>query len=241
MFTVAEVIPMVVDKLRGRSDLSDYGGAIGSDIPSWLYYAINDLTPNFPFEELVADNAPFFQFQVGLARYPIKYFLAENNTDFSMIRSFFRYFTTINPPVLGNVGGQMKCRLTSVVYPMSTISGIPTYWSQNGSNILFGFCPDQPYVGKMIYQRKHPFIIRDIPNCPVYMPDDWKEVLAYAAAIKGCDFLGMNEIGMIYYKQLHGDPKKPGNIGILAEKASQLQRNLVTNERQLQPIVCQYT
>lgn len=232
---------MVVDKLRGRNDLSDYSGTIGSDIPSWIYHAINDLTPSFPFEELVVDNAPFFQFQVGLARYPIKYFLAENNTDFTMVRSFFRYFTTILPPILGNVGGIMKNRATGVVYPMSTISGIPTYWAQNGNNILFGFCPDQPYVGKMIYQRRHPFIISNIPACPVYMPDDWKEVLAYAAAIKACDYLGMPEVGAMYYKLLHGDPKKPGNIGLLAERISQLQRNMVTNERQLQPVVMRYT
>lgn len=241
MYKLSEVVPMVADKLRGRSDLSEYGGAIGSDIPSWIYHAINDLTPSFPFEELVVDNAPFFQFQVGLARYPIKYFLAENLPSFSMVRSFFRYFTTILPPVLGNVGGIMKCRATGVVYPMSTISGIPSYWCQNGDNILFGFCPDQPYVGQMIYQRKHPFNINNLPTSVIYMPEDWKEVLAYAAAIKACDYLGMLEVGMQYYKLLHGDPKKPGNIGLLAEKISQLQRNMVTNERQLQPIVSRYT
>jgi hypothetical protein len=241
MYTVADVIPMVVDKLRGRSDLSQYGGAIGSDIPSWIYHAINDLTPNFPFEELVVDNAPPVNFIVGQARYPIAYFLAERLPPFSMVRSFFRYFVTnlITSPT-GITGSIIKSRATTVVYPMSVIPGLPVYWCQNGNNILIGFNPDQAYVVQMIYQKKHPFTISNLLADPIFMPDDWKEVLAYAAAIKGCDFLGMNDVGIGYYQMLHGDPKKPGNIGLLAEKKSQMERNMNLNERQMQPIVHNY-
>ncbi len=239
MFTVADIVPLVVDKLRGRGDVASYGGSLGSDAPSWIYHAINDLTPNFAFTELDVVG-PFFSFIVSQNTYGINYFMAENGPPFVKISSFFRYFTTIIPPIPGNVGSVLKCRTTSVVVPMSNIPGIPTYWSQIGRTILFGFNPDQPYVGQMIYQRKHPFTISNLSGDPIYMPDDWKEVLAYAAAIKGCDYLGMQEVGLQYYKMLHGDPKKPGNIGLLAEKRSQLERNLTLNERQMQPIVGDY-
>jgi len=241
MYTINDLIPLVKDKLRGRNDLSVYSGKLGSDIPSWLYQAVRDLTPNFPFEELVVANAPIVSFQVGVATYPINYFLAENGPAFSSVRSFFRYFVTSNPVgSTGITGSVMKSRVTAVVYPMSVIPGLPTYWCQNGNQIMVGFQPDKAYQVQMIYQREHPFRLSDLPVCTVYMPADWKEVLAYAAAIKGCDYLGLNDIGVGYYKQLHGDPKKPGNIGLLAEKISQLQRNLVTNERQMQPIVSTY-
>ena len=166
MYTIAEVVPMVVDKLRGRGDLSTYDGAIGSDIPSWIYHAINDLTPNFPFMELSIPG-PLFQFVVGQNYYPINYFLAENGPPFTMVNSFHRYFTSTPPPYLGQVGGPIKCRSLAVVRPMSDIPGIPTYWAQVGDNILFGFNPDQGYYGQMYYQRKHPFVIANLPACPV--------------------------------------------------------------------------
>jgi hypothetical protein len=232
---------MVVDKLRGRGDLSAYGGQLGSDIPSWIHNAITDLTPNFPFEELVVANAPVVNFVVGQNQYPINFFLAENGPPFTMVRSFFRYFvTSLTTSNTGITGSALKNRVTAVVMPMSVIPGLPIYWCQNGQWILFGFNPDQAYCVQMVYQREHPFNLANLPTNTIYMPPDWKEVLAYAAAIKGCEYLGMNEVGMSYYKMLHGDPKKPGNIGLLAEKVSQLQRNLVTNERQMQPMVSSY-
>lgn len=252
MYRISDIVPLVRDKLRGRSDLSDYSGAIGSDIPSWIYQAIMDLTPNFPFEELVIANAPITSFIMGQSSYPISYFLAENGPPYTMVRSFFRYFINSNnanggifqpynaTASSGVTGSVLKNRVTSVVYPMSVIPGLPTYWCQNGNSLLFGFQPDNTYQVQMMYQREHPFSLSNLPACTIYMPNDWKEVLAYAAAIKGCDFLGLNDIGMTYYKMLHGDPKKPGNIGLLMEKKSQLERNLVTNERQLQPIVSTY-
>lgn len=241
MYTINSIIPMVADKLRGRSDVSSYGGQLGSDIPSWIHNAVMDLTTNFPFEELIVPNAPPVNFIVGQSQYPVNYFLAEHAPPFSSVRSFFRYFvtnlTTSNTGVTGSI---LKGRATSVVMPMSVIPGLPVFWCQNGNTILFGFQPDQAYVAQMIYQRVHPFNLTNLPACTIYMPGDWKEVLAYAAAIKGCEYLGMNEVGMNYYKMLHGDPKKPGNIGLLMEKKSQLERNMVLNERQMQPIVSCY-
>jgi hypothetical protein len=241
MYRVSDIMPMVVDKLRGRSDLSGYGGSLGSNIPSWIHNAITDLTPNFPFEELVVSNAPVVNFVVGQNTYPINFFLAENGPPFSVVRAFFRYFvTSLTTSQTGITGSILKSRVTSVVYPMSVIPGLPVFWCQNNNSILFGFNPDQSYCVQMMYQRIHPFNLAQLPNDVIYMPPDWKEVLAYAAAIKGCEYLGMNDIAMDYYKKLHGDPKKPGNIGLLMEKASQLQRNITQNERQMQPVVHSY-
>lgn len=238
-YTISDLVPQVVSKLRGRGDLSSYGGSLGSDIPSWLHDSITDLTGNFPFEELVV-TGPFKSLIVGQSTYPLSFFLAENSPVFSTVRTFYRYFTTNNPPNLGDVGSVLKGRVSSVVYGQSNIQGLPQWWTQNGMGILFGFNPDQAYTVQMVYQRKHPFTLKNLLVDTVYMPNDWKEVLAYAAAIRGCEYLGMNDVAIDYYKKLHGDPKKPGNIGLLTEKISQLQRNITQNERQLQPIVGEY-
>src|SRR6267378_1684194 len=194
---IHDLISMVQDKLRGRSDLSAYSGTLGSDIPSWIYEAILDLTPSYPFEELIA-RGPYVNFIVGQAEYLLSFFLPPNSR-FTQVRSFFRFFGTTNPPITNAtnvVGNQLKARTTMVVEPMSTIPGLPQYWSQ---------------------------------------------VIVYSAAIRACDFLGMNDVGFGYYKLLHGDPKQPMSVGLLQARESQLRRNLSNNERQMQPIVRRYT
>lgn len=241
--TIQDLIPDVQDKLRGRSDLSEYGGTPGSDIPSWLFRSILDLTPSYPFEELVM-KGPYVNFTVGTAEYLVTFFLPPQDQRFTQVRSFFRYFQTDNPPLTQNpnvTGSQLKFRMTSVVESMATIPGIPQYWCQNGNKILFGFQPDNSYTVFMRYQRPHPFDIDNLPASQIFMPDDWREILAYAAAIKACDFLGLNELGLTYYKLLHGDPKNPASIGLLQARVSQMTRNASNNERQMQPVVRRYT
>jgi len=239
---IHDLIPMVQDKLRGRVDLSAYSGTPGSDIPSWIYEAILDLTPSYPFEELIA-RGPYVNFVVGQAEYLLSFFLPPNSR-FTQVRSFFRFFGTTNPPTTNAtnvVGNQLKARTTMVVEPMSTIPGLPQYWCQNGNKILVGFQPDQTYTVFMRYQRPHPFDLKNLPAAQIFMPEDWREVIVYSAAIRACDFLGMNDVGFGYYKLLHGDPKQPTSVGLLQARESQLRRNLSNNERQMQPIVRRYT
>jgi hypothetical protein len=240
---ISDVVPLVVDKIRGRSDLSTYGGSPSSDIPSWIYEAILDLTPSYPFEELIL-KGPYVNFIVGQAEYPINFFMPLDKREFTQIRSFFRFFVTTNPPTTGTtnmVGSQLKTRTTPVVEPMSTIPGLPQYWCQNGDMLLFGFQPDQAYTVFMRYQRPHPFQLNNLPTNKIYMPIDWKEIIAYAAAIKACDYLGMNDVGFGYYKLLHGDPKDPASVGLIQARQSQMRRNLSNNERQMQPVLRRYT
>lgn len=236
---IQDIVPIVVSKLRGRSDLSTYGGLPGSDIPSWIFASILDLTASYPFEELIM-KGPYTNFIVGQAEYVLNYFLPTDDTEFTMIRSFFRFFVTTNPPQTGTtntVGSELKVRTTPVVEPMSTIPGIPQYWTQNGRILLFGFQPDQPYTVFMRYQRPHPFDISNLPANQIYMPSDWREIIAYSAAIRGCEYLGMTDVALTYYKLLHGDPKDPGSVGLIQARQSQMRRNLSVNERQMQPIV----
>jgi hypothetical protein len=107
--------------------------------------------------------------------------------------------------------------------------------------LLFGFQPDQAYTVFMRYQRPHPFQLNNLPTNKIYMPIDWKEIIAYAAAIKACDYLGMNDVGFGYYKLLHGDPKDPASVGLIQARQSQMRRNLSNNERQMQPVLRRYT
>ena len=250
MFTVNDVALQVQDKLRGRQGLNYYNGRLESNIPSWIYQAVVDITPNVDFEELII-KGPYVNFQLGVAEYPIDYFENKDNPRFVKIRSFFRFFTTQNPPPLPTAlnvtgpsqqtGSWLKSRAPSVIEPMSVIPGLPTHFCQNGRTFLFGPAPNDTYTVFMRFQQKHPWNIATLPTNPILMPDDWQEVVAYLAAIKGCEHLGMNEVANMYYMKLHGDPKKPGDIGLLTQKRTQLARNLDINERQLQPILTRYT
>ena len=246
---INDLIPAVIDKLRDRQDVT-------TTIPYWIASAIIDLTESYPFEELAFNGAPVVNFNPGQSEYTYSYFLGqETKVQVTRILSWFRFFSTTGSRGQvssdGSVGSAMKYREVQVVEPMSVISGLPFVWSQVGQTILVGFNPDQAYATYVRFQEEHPFVggevvpqNQQLGNTRILMPRDWREILIYAAAEKGCDNVGMDDIGTLYHQKLWGngdpDPRKR-TIGLIEARQSQQQRNTGQNERQLQPMVRRIT
>ena len=233
---IRDFIQGVTDKLRGRDDIVDR-------IPNYIRSAILDLSQNYEFEELRV-KGPLTNFIVNQSSYPKKgsncIFINPGDDAITFIVTWFVYYST-TVTIGQSTGMEIKARTPRVVEPTSMISGIPTYYTIIGNEILVGYLPNQAYATQMRYQRQHPFSLgTQLINSTVFMPDDWKEIIEYAAAEKGCDDIGMNDIGILYHQKIYGNPQKKVP-GIIAERQSQQQRNLTYNETQLRPVVKRYT
>lgn len=226
-----DLAPLITSKLRGRSDLV-------TRYPMWANSVSKELSQNFEFEELKV-TGPTKNFEINKATYPINYFGIPNDpVNFNIIVTLFRYFSTDNPPTPGQTGSTLKPRAMAVVEPKINIPGMPVQFAQHGTQLIFGFNPDQAYAVYMRYQRKHPNV--NLMQDQLFFPDDWDDILAYAIAIKGCEEVGMNEISVEYFKKLHGDPEEPKNLGLIKARISQQRRVMNQSDRRLNVVVSRY-
>jgi hypothetical protein len=141
-----------------------------------------------------------------------------------------------------------------VVDVMSVIPGLPCAYTQvgeqrNAGNLIVGYMPNSNYATYMRYQRQHPFPEVDenssqgaaiLAQQKVYMPDDWQDIIEYAAAEKAMDDIGMLDVGMLFHQKVYGAPGDKKKPGIIVERMTQQQRQSEYNERQLRPRVRRY-
>lgn len=232
---VKNYVPGVRALLGNRLDLDD-------QIGNALIAALLDITTNYEFEELRVPG-PIVNFKVGVASYTLDYFINPQDTDPTQFIDFFVWLTTSNPPNLGITGFEIKYRRPMVVKPMSVISGVPVKYTQIGRNLIFGFCPDQAYSVQMSYQKRHPadvFGSSDFDQT-VFLPIDWNQILTYMAAMFVADNVRMLDYADRYRIRLYGDPKKPGDLGLIQARLNQQTRDMSQSERQLQPVVGRYS
>lgn len=233
---INDLIQGVSKKLRDRDDLND-------DIPVYIKKAILDITQNYEFEEL-RTIGPLTNFIINQAVYPKEGsscpFIIEADRKITFIVSWFCYFTDVITAGQ-STGFEIKQRNIRVVEPRSKILGLPTICTIMGSNIIVGFMPDKAYATQLTYQKQHPFNpANTLAGSQIYMPDDWQDIIEYAAAEKACDDVGMTDVGVLYHQKIFGNQKKQ-MPGLIMERLSQQDRNVTYNERQLRPVVRRYT
>lgn len=235
---INDLIPGVIRKLRGRSDVS-------ADIPFYVKEALIDITQNYEFEELRI-NGPITNFIQNQSEYPKTAsgcpFIWPTDVKLTFVVTWYCYFNnTISTTPGATLGLEMKGRSPRVVEPMSKIPGQPVMYAIIGPTLIVGFMPNTNYATQMRYQRQHPFNPdAALGATQVFLPDDWQGILEYAAAEKACDNLGMTEIGTLYHQKLYGAPgngRTAPQMGLIMERMSQQSRNTAFNEKQLKPVV----
>ena len=245
---VKTLVPGVVRKLRGRTDLTDV-------IPIYIKKAVIEFSQNYEFDEL-RYTGPLSSFTTGQSQYPINTFTQEGHDKVTFIVSWFCFFgssgtigTTFPPSTNNtNTGNVLKYRQPRVVENMSVIPGIPVVYTQVGEqrsigNYIVGYSPNQNYATYMRYQIQHPFPEDSDPKIIaatyLYMPEDWQDIIEYAAAEKACDDIGMLEVGTLFHQKLYGNPSKR-TPGLIVEKLSTQQRQSEYNNRQMRVMVRRY-
>lgn len=232
MFTIEDLIPGVIAKMGNRTDIE-------AKIPVWARSAILELTQSYEFEELKV-TGPTTAFSVNESEYTLNYF-TNNNENWTRINSWFMVIDSST-----GIGWELKGRHIMVVEPLSKIAGTPMYWAQHGRLLIVGFQPVQAYGTYMRYQRVHPFSVPVTKGDVVYMPDEWKEVVEYATAMRGASEERMFDYVTRYHDMINGDEKYKttrgveGHPGLIFGLTDKQERNLNNNERQLTPVVPRY-
>jgi hypothetical protein len=253
---VNDLIQGVVDKLRGRDDLT-------SRIPDAIKKSVLDITQSTEFEELKVIG-PFSNFIQNQSVYPLRGgdssgvqgnpFIYDADVRLTFIKNWFIYTDTSGIITPGqSTGYNIKERDQRVVEPMSKILGTPSVCCIVGDKatngvIMVGNMPNNPFATQMTYQRQHPFPSMSAPLSSllqqhIYMPHEWQDIIEYAAAEKLCDVIGMTDVGTLYHQKLYGYKDKYGsdNPGLIQERRN-LQNNMLQyNERALKPVVRRYT
>jgi hypothetical protein len=239
---IKDLIPGVVRKLRNRDSLVP-------QIPGYIKKAVFDLSQNYEFEEL-RHTGPTISFVVNQSNYPRNFFSQEGHRYVTFVVSWFVYFNALPITIGTSTGFVIKYRQPRVVENMSVIPGIPTAYTQvgeqtNQGNLIVGFMPNIAYATYMRYQIQHPFPEVDentvkgstvLAQQKIYMPDDWQDIIEYAAAERALDDIGMLDVATLFHQKLYGNPQKK-TVGIIMERMSQQQRQSDYNERQLRPTV----
>lgn len=241
---IRSLVPGVIRKLRNREDLTD-------TIPIYCKKAIIDITQNYEFDEL-RHTGPVKNFQINVNNYPRDFFTQPGHGYATFVVSWFVYFDSV-VTTGQSTGFPIKYRAPRVVDPMTTIPGLPCVYTQvgeqrNTGNLLVGYMPNSNYATYMRYQRQHPFPDVD-ENSPqgakvlaqqqIYMPDDWQDILEYAAAEKAMDDIGMTDVSALFHQKIYGAPTKK-MPGLIVERMTQQERQSEYNERQLRPRVRRY-
>jgi hypothetical protein len=87
---------------------------------------------------------------------------------------------------------------------------------------------------------RHPNPVTNQASQLIYMPDSWRDIVAYSAVER----LAFNEGAFDYANTIHvllnGDPKT-GQPGMIKGRIPQMERDEMMNERQLSVQVQRYT
>lgn len=231
MAKISDLQADVKRKLANRQDSYDLA-------PFFIRDAIRELTESYSFTEL--EEIEFgFQLIANVARYDVSNFVSAD-IPFTDIKAFDLYTDYPNNTVSKNV----KFRELMVVLPMAKISALPSVWTRHGSWIIFGNAPDNPYTIDTYYQRKHYFegpTVEALRETEIRMPDSWLEIVTLSAAERGAMELRLPDFVSLYHSILFGDPKKPGEPGLIQARVSQHERDKGHNEGQMTPQVQRYT
>jgi hypothetical protein len=232
MLKVSDLVPGVKRRLANRIDAE-------ANAPYFLRDAIRELTDDFDFSELEVVG-PQVQLTVNTPNYAVEFFQPQNNVELNRM-TLLKLFT--DPP--NNSRSMMlKYREPALVLPLCDISGVPSNWTRYGGEIWIGCKPNTTYTVQAFFQKKHPFLgttTDTIKASDFRLPDNWQEIIEIAAALKGAAELRLPDFIQMYHNLLHGDPKRPEEIGMLKRRVSQHEKDKVTNEGNISIRVERYT
>lgn len=232
----------VWDKLTQRAESLQAGKGV-----QWIADAALELSQNFPFQGLERTTTAPVQLIPNQVEYPFSTWVNAGDiptfgttANPKLIPSFYMFyetFGTFNPQTNPGVGLTFKT-IDSLELMFAT-PGTPAYWSRWANKIYLAPQPDQAYYSYMRYQIQHPFSNPPALADTILLDDDWREILEYAAALRGANNLRMLDYATMYHNLLYGDPKKRGDLGILGARVSMLENDIVSNQgmRQIRPLV----
>jgi hypothetical protein len=232
---INDLTPEVVNALQGRTDVS-------SLVPLYVKRTLQDLTDNYPFEELRV-TGPAVSLTAKQAEYPASQFLNPGD-DYTIHSSFALFVDFPSNTIVQPVSYKTPAAIEVMTSP-ATI-GIPSRWTRYGSNIRLGPTPDKGYSVFFRYQKRYSFLEDNLGATPLLITDSWEEIVVYSAAERIAIVKRWNDQAAYLHSILYGDPEytisegKRGRPGLLSARLFQQEKDEQMGSRQLIPLIPRY-
>jgi hypothetical protein len=248
--TINDLIQKVQSYLQNNSNANETQSNPEMRPSSWLRDALREITQKYTFEEL-RKTGPLITIGPGLGSqgstfaYPVSQFLYPGEdytrsedpvifltpTQFQQATQLAQQYGVPSPVPLLTTNNLVAYGMNYVdmkaIQPLLFIpGGIPFLYTRFGNLFYFGTQPGANYNVYLPYQRKHPFSAK-LAQSQVYVPEEWFEVIAIAAAEKGAYKLRWNDQAVALHSMLWGDPDyersggetgRPGMVAALTEQ-----------------------
>lgn len=235
---INDLIPKVQAAMQNRADVTESQANPEMRPSAWLRDALREITANLPFEELRQPNPPNVLIGPGLGvggsgyKYPVSSFVNPGD-DVTLMEDPVIF---LDPPT-NSVPHPMDYLTPKAIAPYFVLNGIPYNYTRFGNQFWFGVQPSQNFTVFIPYQIRHQFIDADLTKSSVGVPPDWFDIIAYAAAERGCVPLRWNEQAVFLHNLLHGDPKHPEKLGLIEAKVLQQERDRRLSTIAVTPVV----
>lgn len=224
--------------------LSQRQDLIANGIYQWIGEALLEMSRNFRFQGLER-TGPEFTLIPHQVSYAITNFVnpADLPVIVNLIPSFFRYFSPLNS-VGANAGSTLAWKTINALELMFNTPGVPTYFTRYQDAIWVAPRPNQALVTYMRYQIEHPFSMsfgkpEPSPDDAFLLPNEWKDIIEFAAAQRGAVVLRMLDYAGQYHNVLYGDPEFQrssggrGNPGLIHRRISQMEGDSTSMMKQI--------
>jgi hypothetical protein len=254
--TVGGLINRVAAALQNRQDVTESQPNPEMRPSAWIRDALREITADLPFEELRQPNPPNVTIGPGLGfggssyKYLVSLFL--NPADDVTLQEdpvilLSTGSSTTSSPASSPVPYPMTYLTPKAIAPLVNITGgIPYNYTRFGNQFWFGVQPGGLFTVYLPYQIRHPFNADNLLVSPAYVPSDWHDIIAYAAAERGAIALRWNDQRDFLHNVLYGDPAsrlKDGTLGrpgLIAAKVMQQERDRRLSTIQISPSVQRY-
>lgn len=240
--TVASLVPSVVQKCGNRQDVNST--ADNSPAVVAILESVSELTETYEFEELKF-RSPVGNLVQGQSEYPLSFLISGNPIQATDITRLFTITFWFEGQT--NAVRNLKYRRipTVVMYAFGlggsgNIETPPIYWSRYNNNISLAPAPDEDYFYFIIGQLRHPNPTSNQGAQLIYMPDSWRDIVAYSAAMRIAANNQAWDMRNNIYAMLNGDAKT-GQPGLIKGRIPQMERDEMMNERQLSLQISRYT
>ena len=227
-------------KLSQRADVFTLG-------VQWVADAVLELSQNYPFQGLQRTTAAPVQMTTGVYQYPFSTWVNAGDipafgttANPKLIPSFFMFYNNpLNTTQGYNPGIGLMYKTIDSLELMFSTPGTPAYWTRFNNQVFIAPQPTNAYWSYMRYQIQHPISNPPVLTDEIFLDDDWREIIEYAAALRGAGDLRMLDYATQYHSILYGDPSKSRDVGLIAARVSMLENDMVSNQgmRQIRPLI----
>jgi hypothetical protein len=230
MSTIGERIPIVASLLGGRTDLNNL-------ISLWLLNGYRDLASTIPFETLESTEDNLTAPNQPTLDYP---------GDARAIKAL-----TLSVPSSGPTSQRPLYKRNMAILDRYAVqpTGIPSIWAPFQNQIHLRQVPDKSYPVVVRYWRKVSFDPARVDDTVLEVPDDWLEIVDYAAQLRGyMDLQEFDKSNMQEFDKsnmirtlLYGNPRQPGRLGLIRQRLTRIQAESENASYGLRPRLHRYT